>query len=234
MKIKINLTDSPLVVFVKQRFQYKKLRLIFGWIGGAIIIMNSDINVDGFCVGIPIAVLGEMIRIWASGFIEKKGKLFASSGPYAYVRNPLYVGNFLLGLGVAVVMGRIWILAAYVVGFIVLYSGTIREEEKELRERFGAPYAKYLKEVPRFIPRITPYSGRQKSSFNVKLILKHREYVTIIFLFLIFIGQYLWQKLGVQGESVSQHLLALIVECFLILAAVLEKVFRKSIDKQVK
>ena len=232
--MKINPTDSPLVVFIKQRFQFKKLRLIFGWIGGVIIVMNSDVNSDGFRVGIPIAVLGELIRIWASCFIEKKGRLFACSGPYAYVRNPLYVGNFLVGLGVAVVMGRIWILAAYVVGFIVLYSGTVREEEKELRERFGAPYVKYLKEVPRFFPRITPYSERQKSSFNLKLILKHREYVTIIFLFVIFIGLYLWQKLGMLGEPVSQHIPVIVVESILVLAAVLEKTFRKSIDKMMQ
>ncbi|MBI4970652.1 MAG: isoprenylcysteine carboxylmethyltransferase family protein [Candidatus Omnitrophica bacterium] len=196
--------------------------------------MNADINSDGFRVGVPIAIIGELIRLWASGYLEKKGRLFACGGPFAFVRNPLYVGNFLVGLGVAFVIGRIWILALYVIGFIVLYAGTVRSEEEELTERFGAPYRKYLKEVPRFIPRLTPYADRQKTSFKWKLILKHREYVTIIFLVVLFLGLHLWQALFVLGEPMTQHVPALIIEAIFLSLAVVEKVFRKKIDKLVQ
>ena len=95
-------------------------------------------------------------------------------GPYAYVRHPLYVGNFLIGLGFSVMAGRWFLLLAFAVLFYVLYATVIDEEEKTLRNTFGGAYAVYSENVPAFIPR---FGGRgpQTGRFTWELVRQHRE-----------------------------------------------------------
>ena len=99
------------------------------------------------------------------------------NGPYAYVRHPLYIGNFLLGLGFAVMAHRGFLIVAFFVMFYVLYASVIHEEEKTLRHTFGAAYTEYSKNVPAFIPRFgrrEPQTGR----FAWELVRQHREHQT--------------------------------------------------------
>ena len=86
-------------IFDPRRLQPKKLRLLLAWTGGILLIFNTRIDEQSFLVGIPVVILGELIRILASGYLEKKGQKLATSGPFAFVRNPLYIGNFTLGFG---------------------------------------------------------------------------------------------------------------------------------------
>ena len=83
--------------FFQNRFKFKKLRVLLAWVGGVILFLNSHSNERSFRIGIPIVIAGELMRLWSLGFIERKGKKLATCGPFAYVRNPLYVGNFLMG-----------------------------------------------------------------------------------------------------------------------------------------
>ena len=72
-----------------RRLQPKKLRLLLAWTGGILLVFNTRIDDQSFRLGIPVVLLGEFIRILASGYLEKKRQKLASSGPFAYVRNPL-------------------------------------------------------------------------------------------------------------------------------------------------
>jgi protein-S-isoprenylcysteine O-methyltransferase Ste14 len=111
--------------------------------------------------GIVITVLGELIRLWGVHHIgaisrtrsERLGPLVAS-GPFALLRNPLYVGNILLWVGFALTARLIWLAAAIFVLLAIEYHAIVRWEEALLESRLGQAYRDYAERVPRWIPRI--------------------------------------------------------------------------------
>ncbi len=215
---------------VLPRFKFKKLRILLAWVGGAALFLNSHANECSFQIGVPIAIAGEIIRLWSLGFIERKGKKLATNGPFSYVRNPLYVGNFLLGLGIVTISWNPLLLAVFLVGFGVLYWGTVRKEEKELGASFGETYFRYLRGVPCFFPRWTPYPDRDKVSFQLNLLWKNREHVTLLGLATLLVGLYLWEGVVLESQFMWKQKLALAITAALIVALILEKVFRPRSD----
>ncbi len=103
--------------------------------------------------GAAVALLGLLLRAWSAAHLRKNQQL-ATHGPYAYTRNPLYLGSAMMGLGFAVAGGS-WILgAAFVVFFVGVYWPVIRREEEFLRRQFGEAYERYAAAVPLFFPRL--------------------------------------------------------------------------------
>ena len=124
-------------------------------------------------LGAALIVPGLLIRALASGHVRKNEAL-AMSGPYAYTRNPLYLGSLLIGLGFAVASRSWWVVVVLIVMFFAIYVPVIRGEEKFLREKFPE-FDEYARRVPRMFPRI----GRSSdggSSFSFDLYRQHREY----------------------------------------------------------
>lgn len=107
-------------------------------------------------LGFWIALAGEALRTWASGTIVKNEEL-TTAGPYSLTRNPLYAGNFLIGLGVAVMGGNPWLAAAFVGLFVPVYRALVLKEESRLLERYGELFVEYCSAVPRFIPKWTAW-----------------------------------------------------------------------------
>jgi protein-S-isoprenylcysteine O-methyltransferase Ste14 len=129
---------------------------------------------------IPL-IPGLLVRTLASGHVRKNEAL-ATSGPYAYTRNPLYLGSLLIGVGFAVAAQSLWIGLALVVMFFAIYLPVILDEEKFLREKFPE-YADYARRVPRLFPGLGPQSHSAKNSllgFSLDLYLKHREYNALL------------------------------------------------------
>jgi len=184
------------------RLQFKKLRILLAWLGGIVLFLNLNISDESFLIGAPIAILGELVRVWASGHMERKGAKLATGGPFAYTRNPLYVGSFLMGLGIVILCGNPYFIAIFLLGFGFVYRGTVLKEEKDLEELFGDTYRDYCKAVPRFFLRLSPYPAREKTSFQPQFLLKHREHVTLMGLFLLLSGLYLWNYLNYEDEGV--------------------------------
>ncbi|MBM4183046.1 MAG: isoprenylcysteine carboxylmethyltransferase family protein [Gemmatimonadetes bacterium] len=108
--------------------------------------------------GATLALLGLALRGWSAGTIQK-GEVLTVSGPYAHVRNPLYVGSFLIGAGLAVAGGSVLWLLLFLLFFAALYGPTVASEAARLTEQFGHRYVEYAGEVPAFIPRLKPYKG---------------------------------------------------------------------------
>jgi protein-S-isoprenylcysteine O-methyltransferase Ste14 len=127
-------------------------------------------------VGAAIAVLGLGIRAVASGHVDKNAEL-ATTGPYAYVRNPLYLGSIMIAVGFAVAARDLVIAGVIVVLFVAIYVPTIRSEEEYLRNRF-TDYGAYAQAVPRLVPRTLRISGMAQG-FSRELYRKHREYNAI-------------------------------------------------------
>src|SRR2546430_16475395 len=126
--------------------------------------------------GVTVSVFGLLLRAWAAGHIRKNSEL-ATSGPYAYTRNPLYLGNFLLGLGFTIGSGRWWLGILFAALFLGIYLPVMRVESATLAQLFGESFQRYAREVPLFLPRSTPYRTEQPSvGFDRGLYLRYREY----------------------------------------------------------
>lgn len=128
-------------------------------------------------VAIFSLVSGELIRLWAVSHAGKatrsrrlKAQILVTTGPYAYLRHPIYLGNFLIGLGIVVISGAFIFVPIFLFFFVVQYHAIISEEEGFLRERFGTAFETYRARVPKYLP-ITVQMGRDLS-FGKRLPLK--------------------------------------------------------------
>jgi len=128
-------------------------------------------------IGAIIVLCGLFIRALASGYVQKNEEL-TTGGPYAYTRNPLYFGSLILAVGFGWAAQNWWIAAAILLIFVVIYMPVILDEERFLRQRFPN-FAAYSHQVPRFIPRLTPFMGTS-GAFSWDLYRKHREYHAMI------------------------------------------------------
>src|SRR5205807_8449620 len=106
-------------------------------------------------IGGLVVVIGLSIRAAASGHIRKNAQL-ATTGPYAYTRNPLYLGSIVMAIGFIVAGRSIWIGVGAIAMFLVIYVPVIQAEERYLRSAFRE-YTEYSAQVPRFFPRLTAY-----------------------------------------------------------------------------
>src|SRR5262249_50514950 len=122
---------------------------------GVLVLGLARPSVLSLAVGLPLALLGEALRIWASGHIEKT-KSLATGGPYAHTRNPLYVGSLFLGLGLAVASASVEVVVAVAAYFAAFYPAVMREESGFLARKFPEEYADWARAVPLFLPRLAP------------------------------------------------------------------------------
>lgn len=142
---------------------------------------------------LALVIPGLWLRGYASGYVKKNEEL-TTTGPYAHVRNPLYLGSILIAAGFAVALLSWPVAAALAVMFVAIYVPVIVSEERFLRTTFPE-FEEYCRRVPRLIPRITPApspGAGQRGQFFMPLYLKHREYnallgVTLLYFSLIFL-----------------------------------------------
>jgi protein-S-isoprenylcysteine O-methyltransferase Ste14 len=124
-------------------------------------------------IGALVVALGELIRLWAVLHIgaisrtrsDRLGPLVAS-GPFAYVRNPLYLGNILLWTGFTVAARLAWLAPIVVLLLALEYHAIIRWEEQLLATRMGEPYTRYLREVPRWLPSLAAKPVPASAAFS--------------------------------------------------------------------
>ena len=152
----------------------QRFRVPLGFLFGIIFLIFACPVPVTLGIGGIVAVVGILIRAWASGHIRKNQNL-AVSGPYSYTRNPLYLGSFILGLGFTIASSVWWLGFIFIALFLGIYFPVMRVEAKELTEIFGAEYAEYSEKVPLFFPRITPYKA-SAARFDMSLYLRYREY----------------------------------------------------------
>lgn len=132
--------------------------------------------IAGACIVLP----GIWLRALASGHVQKNQQV-TTSGPYAYTRNPLYLGSIIMAAGFALAGRSLWIVVLLLVLFLVVYVPVIRAEETFLRSQFPG-YEDYARRVPRLFPRLRADSELNKADvvFSRQLYLKHREYNSLL------------------------------------------------------
>lgn len=111
-----------------------------------------------YLVGLASVAVGQAVRFWAAGHIVKAAEV-TTSGPYAYVRNPLYLGSLWITLGWGAMSGRWAVAAALLAVFALTHALAIRSEERYLGKRFGEEFDAYRRQVPRLLPRLARRAG---------------------------------------------------------------------------
>lgn len=135
---------------------------------------------------------GLLLRGLASGHVQKDKQL-TISGPYAYTRNPLYLGSLIMAVGFAIAARNCWIVAIMLLMFAAIYVPVIAGEERYLRQTFS-DYDDYARHVPRLLPRLTRY-GMQQSAYSSARYWKHREYeasIGCVVVLAILLAKLLW------------------------------------------
>lgn len=143
------------------------------------IIVLARPTWSSIVIGLAVCAFGLLIRAWASGHIKKEKEL-AMSGPYQFTRNPLYLGNFLLGLSITIGANSWWCAGLFAVYFLVFYPPVIREERERMKRLFPKQYEEYKKRVPMFFPSLKTFSSARGLKFSRDLYLKNKEYRALI------------------------------------------------------
>ncbi len=153
----------------------RRVRVPLGFVFAAVFLFLARPGWESLLVSLVLVLPGLWLRGYAAGYVKKNQEL-TTTGPYAYTRNPLYLGSMLIAFGFAAA-SQSWILIVVLAAlFFAIYLPTIRSEEQFLRGQFSG-FDAYARQVPRLFPRITPApSFSAAGRFSRERYLHHREY----------------------------------------------------------
>lgn len=172
------------------------MRTFFTFLFLVFLSIKANPSLFHFIAGLSFLLCGGALRIWATGHIEKITRL-ATSGPYRFVRHPLYAGNFLIGIGFCVFANGWYFLPLFILLCFLFYYPLILEEEKFLTQSFPE-YKLFAQDVPRFIPRFSfSRSMDARGFYSFAQSKKNREPLTFIVILLFYL------LLGLQNSVLS-------------------------------
>jgi protein-S-isoprenylcysteine O-methyltransferase Ste14 len=152
----------------------RRIRVPSGFVFAAFYLWKARASAVSLLWSLGLVIPGLLLRAYASGYVKKNDELTVT-GPYAYTRNPLYLGSMMMAFGFAAASRSILITVLLVVLFTVIYVPTILGEERFLRSAFPA-FDAYSQRVPRLLPRLTAANLGGEGSFAGALYRRHREY----------------------------------------------------------
>ena len=155
----------------------RHIRVPLGFLFAVLYFWAAKPTVVSLLLGAVLVIPGLVLRALASGHVQKNEQL-ATSGPYSYTRNPLYLGSLILACGFALAARSWWVVLGIVGLFFIIYLPVIRSEEAFLRSRF-AEFDDYARRVPSLFPRLSRY-GNTPGKFSRDLYLMHREYNALL------------------------------------------------------
>ena len=157
-------------------------------------------------LGVILVFLGEAVRVWADGYVghvkvnakqpwrqdQQSGHLI-TAGPYAYVRHPLYVGTFLIGVGFSIAARSLPLAVASLAFFLLVYPKKARREEQLILQEWGADYASYQTLVPRWWPTFRRYPSPH-GQWSWQGIRASKEWKTLLWVIVALLAIYLWEE----------------------------------------
>jgi len=170
---------------VKDTLRYKLTKVttktvLAGIVAVGLFFLAKDrqLNPAWFLPGAAITILGEWLRLWAAGHL-RKNKQLTTTGPYSYVKNPLYIGTLLITLGYSAMAMEIWIMVAGFVWFFIYYAPYKKKQENDkLIASFGDAWKVFDQAVPDYLPRLTPYPGRGTNRWSWDVVRENSEHET--------------------------------------------------------
>ena len=181
-------------IFNTRRY-YRILFLVIG-VSLKFFVLQNTTSLLLWGIGFILVLSGLAFRVHSAGYLhgrhvvtEIEAKFFCASGPYSYIRNPLYFGNFIVDLGVVITFNIWWLLPIYFAEFIFLYSIIIPYEEKFLKNTFGKTYEDYKSQIPAVFPSRKKYKCEEKvipnrfASFKSEIPL----IITLVLVYILFL-----------------------------------------------
>jgi len=168
--------------FLVRRRTFMGIVVAFG------LLLVADPKPHAFAAGLVVIAGAHALRLFASGYLDKDNAL-VTAGPFAWCRNPLYVANYLVSLGFALLSGQ-WVAIPIVLLLCTATQvPTVRCEEQYLRDKFGAQFEEYCRRVPRWLPRSWQRnpdpSGQHQSHFSWALFARNQEHLNILSVWLV-------------------------------------------------
>jgi len=190
---------------------------------GFFVLFFCSIDQASIRAGIGFIIAGALIRLWSNGYAIKNDKL-TTSGPYAFVRNPLYLGTFLIAIGFVIVLksqppylewmgGSIFLLA-----LSFMYYRTIKDEQGMLLAKFKDAYSDYCRQVPAMVPCLVPYSKGEKWPFNLQRLINSKEHKPVFWIFIILVVFHIKTRVLIEHKDLSDSSWSLVtIALFLII-----------------
>lgn len=152
----------------------QRLRVPTGFLLVAAFAWFSQPAAGSLAIGVPISLAGLALRAWAAGCLAKDREL-ATGGPYAYTRNPLYLGTLLVAAGLVAASRSLWLGLLFLAVFALVYLPVIQLEQGHLHRLFPG-YSGYAARVPMLWPRLAPAGSKNPNPFRWAQYLKNQEY----------------------------------------------------------
>jgi protein-S-isoprenylcysteine O-methyltransferase Ste14 len=144
--------------------------------------------------GFLVSMLGEAIQLWCFASLDK-GRTLACNGPYAMVRNPMYLGRYFIVVGAVMLLGRWWLIALFTVVYYFYMVNRVKREEEYLRGALGAPYERYLLTVNRFMPG-APLPGNPVAFWDWILLAQNHGTANLVGTLAFWLAVYLRARYG--------------------------------------
>ena len=189
------------------RFLKPRFAVIYPF--GFFVIFFCSLDEASIRAGIGYIIAGVLLRLWSNGYAIKNDKL-TTSGPYAFVRNPLYLGTFLIAIGFVIVLKSKPPLLEWSVGGIFLlalsfmYYRTINAEQDMLLAKFKDAYSDYCKKVPAMVPYLVPYNKGEKWPFNLQRLINSKEHKPGFWIFILLVVFYLKTRLLIEHKPMTE------------------------------
>jgi len=144
-----------------------------------------------FLIGLLISLVGEGLQVWCFATLNKKKDL-AAKGPYAVIRNPMYIGRYLLILGAVAITGSLFLMVVYTIIYYFYMTNRVGREEEVLKDIFGDAYLEYCNNVNRFIPTLKRLDKDEILYFNWDLFFSNNAHWNILSVIVGYWIAYIW------------------------------------------
>ena len=186
--------------------KFRKPRFAVVYALAALVICYAHTTALTFQIGIMVAALGEVVRLWANGYVghvkvnrtdassgaPKIGRLI-TAGPYAFVRHPLYLGTLLIAAGTFIIVGNWWLGLIAPACLVTIYRRKMAEEEARIHSEWGEAYTRYHASVSRWLPLRRRYA-RAEGQWSWQGIVASKEWKTAIWIIVLVIALYVRQE----------------------------------------
>lgn len=181
-------------------FNNKKIRSVFLKLRYPLFIvllllLLTQLNPRWFVPGLLVSVLGELFQLWCFATIKTQ-KTLTCTGPYMFLRNPMYVGRFFLIFGVLMMTGNIWILAGFALLYFFYMTNRVRREEKKLQDLFGTAYDAYCQRVNRYVPTVKNFDAKQLTAVSWESFFQNNAHLNILLVIacylVLFLATFVW------------------------------------------
>jgi len=149
-------------------------RVRFGLLALILTVLFARPTLLSILIAMAVTSAGLSLRFWACGHLKKEKEL-TTSGPYRYTRNPLYLGNVFIGIGVVIGSNSWGVILIFAIYFLVFYPIIILEEKKRMQKLFPHQYRQYSKNVPLFLPNFRPPWPKSPRKFSWQLYKYNKE-----------------------------------------------------------